>query len=54
LDADGEETTCTVTKYPYTTTEEGISLEAEIDVLRQAVYELKTELCTQDDKYGWC
>ena len=40
--------------YPYTKTEEGVSLDSEIDVLRQAVYELKTELCTYNDKYSWC
>ncbi len=31
------------TTYPYNITEEGVKLDAEIELLRQAVYELKTE-----------
>jgi hypothetical protein len=34
-------------------TEEGVSLNMEVDVLRQAVYELKTELCLHK-AYNWC
>lgn len=34
--------------------EEGVILNSEIDVLRQAVYELKTELCNHDATYSWC
>jgi len=34
-----------IVTYPYKKVEEGVSLDYEIDVLRQAVYELKTELC---------
>ena len=37
-----------------TKTEGAVSLNAEIDVLRQAVYELKTELCKKDNSYDWC
>jgi hypothetical protein len=44
----------TETTYPYTTIEEGVDLGKEIDVQRQAIYELKTELCTYNDKYSWC
>jgi len=33
----------TKTIYPYKTTEEGVSLGSEIDILRQAVYELKLQ-----------
>jgi len=33
-----------VAEYPFTKIEEGISLNKEIDVLRQAVYELKLEI----------
>jgi hypothetical protein len=47
--------------YPHTKIEDGVDLGKEIDVLRQAVYELKkinselkTELCTFNDKYSWC
>jgi len=43
-----------------TKTEEGVLLDSEVDVLRQAVYELKLqnqnlrdELCTKDT-YSWC
>jgi len=42
------------TYYPYTKIEEGVSLDAEIDLLRQAVYELKIELCSHDGSYAWC
>ena len=44
------------TSYPYTITEEGVDLGAEIDVLRQAVYELNLKLnetCTLK-KFSWC
>lgn len=37
-----------------TKTEEGINLNSEVDVLRQAVYELKTELCNYNAEYSWC
>ncbi len=47
--------------YPYTKTEEGVDLGKEIDVLRQAMFELKqqndllkTELCTKDKTYTFC
>jgi len=55
----GELIVVTVEKivYPHTKTEEGVSLNAEIDVLRQAVYELKgrlDEVCEKDDSYSWC
>jgi hypothetical protein len=55
-DENGEEydAICERTVYPYTETEEGVSLNAEIDVLRQAVYELKTELCKHDSSYDFC
>jgi len=50
-----------VVTYPYTKMEQGVSLDKEIDVLRQAVYELKTEndlikseLCKKDNSYSWC
>jgi len=46
--------TMNTTTYPYKIQEEGVSLNAEIDLLRQAVYELKTELCKKDNSYGWC
>jgi len=42
------------TTYPYTTIEEGVELGKEIDVLRQAVYEMKTETCQKDSSYSWC
>lgn len=42
------------TTYPYLIDEEGVSLSKEIDVLRQAVYELKEELCKKDASYQWC
>ena len=34
--------------------EGGVLLDAEIDVLRQAVYELKVKLCLHDKSYSWC
>ena len=57
-----------VTSYPYNETIEGVRLEAEIDVLRQAVFDLdkiieeqgediemlKLELCIKDNTYKWC
>jgi hypothetical protein len=43
-----------VVTYPYTKIEEGVSLGSEIDVLRQAVFELKTELCKKDASYEFC
>lgn len=45
------------TYYPYTKTEEAVSLNAEIDALRQAVYELTqrlNEVCAKDNSYSWC
>ncbi len=55
IDDNGKEfqTNCNKTTYPYTKTEEGVSLNKEIDVLRQAIYELKTELCIYNN-YSWC
>lgn len=52
-----EEGTCEETVYPYKTTEEGVLLDAEVDVLRQAVFELKgrlDEVCEKDNSYSWC
>jgi len=40
--------------YPYKKVEEGVLLDAEIDVLRQTVYELSRELCKKDSSYSWC
>ena len=44
------------TYYPNTieVLNEGVSIDKEIDLLRQAVYELKTELCKKDNTYVWC
>lgn len=42
------------TTYPYKRIEGGVDLGMEIDVLRQAVFELKTELCKKDSSYEWC
>jgi len=44
------------TTYPYTKTitEEGVSLDQEINVLRQGLYELKTEVCLKDPTYSFC
>jgi len=39
----GEKGTCIEIAYPYNKTEEGVLLDKEIDLLRQAVYELKIE-----------
>ena len=44
----------TETTYPFKKIEEGVDLGKEVDVLRQSVYELKTELCVYNDKYSWC
>lgn len=59
-----------ITTYPYKKeiTEEGVSLSSEIDLLRQANFELKnrvdnleaenqlikSELCLKDNSYSWC
>ena len=51
---DGEEICEEVTYYPHEKTEKGVSLNSEVDVLRQAVYELKTELCKHDESYNFC
>ena len=54
---EGEEVCSNVTYYPYKKMEEGVSLDAEIDVLRQAVFELKErldEVCEKDKSYSWC
>ena len=55
------EKVCNRTIYPYNKTEEVVSLNKEIDVLRQGVYELKvendllkSELCKRDRTYSWC
>ncbi len=45
--------TC-VTNYPYTKLEEGVSLDEEINVLRQSLYDTQCELCSYDNKYSWC
>lgn len=34
--------------------ETGVSIDSEIALLKQAIYELKTELCTKDNTYEWC
>jgi len=52
----------TGTIYPYTKTEEAVSLNMEIDVLRQSIFELKTEnqmlkdeLCEHNhNEFSWC
>jgi hypothetical protein len=56
-----KETDEIITTYPHNITVEGVSLNKEIDVLRQALYELKTqnvllktELCSKDMSYSWC
>ena len=41
------------TSYPYTIKESGVSLGREISILRQSIYELKTELCIYK-AYSWC
>ena len=41
------------TSYPYTKKESGVSLGKEVSMLRQSVYELKTELCIYK-VYSWC
>ena len=60
--------TINITTYPYKKEVEQVSLNKEIDVLRQAVYELKeendlikeennlmkSELCKKDNTYIWC
>lgn len=46
--------TYTATVYPHEKQEHAVSLEAEINVLRQALYELKTELCARDSSYSFC
>ena len=46
-----------VVYYPYTISEEGVSMSNEIGLLRQAVYELRErldEVCSKDDSYSWC
>jgi hypothetical protein len=45
----------TTTTYPYTKVEKGVSLNEEIDLLRQAIYEMKVETCAvQRGAYSWC
>ena len=51
---DEEEICKEVITYPYTVMKEGVLLDAEVDVLRQAVFELKTELCSKDASYKFC
>jgi len=53
--------TATVIEYPFKMDESGVALGKEIDVLRQAVFELKqendlmkAELCTFQQFYSWC
>jgi hypothetical protein len=40
--------------YPFTKVEEGVNLVDEIEMLKQAVFELKNELCKKDSSYEWC
>lgn len=42
------------TYYPYYKYEDGVNIVDEIELLRQGIYELKTELCLKDKTYGWC
>ena len=35
-------------------TEEGVSLDGEVALLKQAIYDMKTEVCTKDKTYSWC
>lgn len=44
----------TETTYPFSKQEEQVSLDQEVDLLRQAIYELKTELCKKDNSYNFC
>jgi len=53
LDKSKKPTVCNKTVYPYQITQEEVSMNKEIDLLRQAVYELKVELCLYRS-YGWC
>ena|SRR3989344_2122428 len=43
-----------LTTQTYGTYEEGVNLEYEINVLRQAVYEMSQETCLKDNTYSWC
>jgi hypothetical protein len=45
---------CNIITYPFNKTEEGISLDAQIAMLQQALYELKTEVCAKDGSYTFC
>ena len=45
------------TVYPYVKMQGEVSLSSEVDLLRQAVYELRVrldEVCFKDDSYNWC
>lgn len=43
-----------VTTFPHKKLESGVDIVEEIELLRQALYELKTEMCVIDKKYSWC
>ena len=56
-----DDITSNIITYPFNRSEEGVSLNYEIDVLRQALYELKkenelmkTELCRVNSLYEFC
>ena len=41
--------------YPFTKKVSGVNMVDEIELLRQAIYELKTELCiAKPNAYSWC
>jgi len=66
FDFEKEERVCNlemveVVTYPHMKIEEGVELGAEIDLLRQGLFELKeennllkSELCKKDNTYAWC
>ena len=40
--------------YPYKKMVSGVNIVDEIELLRQAIVELKRELCAHDTSYEWC